>query len=239
MSQSLLERYDERIAGVLSCYDRVVITGTLPGVCYAEGMTRFLHANGVRIFDYPQFAMTLRDRVRDRAASLAAEAGVTIEHIGKAHIRKEDVVARVLEQRGDRPGLVHILSAMEACDAYKPWHDKQTHKTFVRPDGGKCLHYYFYFQDARFGLVYLRVPTWAPFRLQFYCNGHSWLARKLTAEGIGYTMADKPLSGSMAGPAPRNWLIPSRPTNYTARWIVMPRSAARYLTSSGSPTTGA
>jgi hypothetical protein len=31
---------------------------------------------------------------------------------------------------------------------------------------------------------------WAPFRLQFYCNGHSWLARKLTAKGIGYTMAD-------------------------------------------------
>ena len=190
MSESLVKRYDERIAGVLSCYDRVVITGTLPGVCYAEGMTRFLHANGVRIFDYPQFAMTLRDRVRDRAASLAAEAGVTIEHIGKAHIRKEDVVARVLEQRGDRPGLVHILSAMEACDAYQPWHDKKTHRTFVRPDGGKCLHYYFYFQDARFGLVYLRVPTWAPFRLQFYCNGHSWLARKLSAKGIGYTMAD-------------------------------------------------
>ena len=190
MSESLVKRYDERIAGVLSCYDRVVITGTLPGVCYAEGMTRFLHANGVRIFDYPQFAMTLRDRVRDRAASLAAEAGVTIEHIGKAHIRKEDVVARVLEQRGDRPGLVHILSAMEACDAYQPWHDKKTHRTFVRPDSGKCLHYDFCFQDARFGLVYLRVPTWAPFRLQFYCNGHSWLARKLSAKGIGYTMAD-------------------------------------------------
>ena len=190
MSQSLTERYDERIAGVLSCYDRVVITGTLPGVCDADGMTRFLHANGVRIFDYPQFAMTLRDRVRDRAASLAAEAGVTIEHIGKAHIRKEDVVARVLEQHGDRPGLVHIISAMEACDAYKPWHDKQTHKTFIRPDSGKCLHYYFYFLDATFGLIYLRVPTWVPFRLQFYCNGHSWLARKLTAKGIGYTMAD-------------------------------------------------
>ena len=42
MSESLVKRYDERIAGVLSCYDRVVITGTLPGVCYAEGMTRFL-----------------------------------------------------------------------------------------------------------------------------------------------------------------------------------------------------
>src|SRR5271166_4510801 len=72
----------------------------------------------------------------------------------------------------------------------EPWHDKQTHKTFIRPDSGKCLHYYFYFLDAAFGLIYLRVPTWCPFRLQFYCNGHNWLAAKLAAEGIGYTMAD-------------------------------------------------
>ena len=159
MSQSVTDRYADRIAGVLSCYDRVVITGTLPGVCYADGMTRYLYANGMRIFDYPQFAMELRDRVRDGAASLAAEAGITIEHITKSHIRKEAVVARVLEQRGEHPGLVHIIAAMEACDSYRPWHDKGTGKTFLRPDSGKCLHYYFYFLDAWFGLIYLRVPT--------------------------------------------------------------------------------
>jgi len=190
MVQSLTERYDDRIAGVLSCYDRVVITGTLPVICYAEGMTRFLYALGIRIFDYPQFAQTLRDRVRDRAASLASEAGVSIEHITKSHIRKEEIVARVLAHRGDHPGLVHIISAMEACDSYRPWHDKATGKTFVRPDSGKCLHYYFYFMDAGLGLIYLRVPTWSPFRLQFYCNGHSWLARQLTATGIGFAAAD-------------------------------------------------
>ena len=190
MSRSLTERYDDRIAGVLSCYDRVVITGTLPTICYAEGMTRFLYAIGVKIFDYPAFAQTLRDRVRDAAASLAARAGVTIEHIAKTHIRKEAVVQRVLEQRGEHPGLVHIISAMEACDAYRPWHDKGTHKTFMRPDSGKCLHFYFYFMDAAFGLIYLRVPTYCPFRLQFYCNGHNWLARRLSAEGIDHAMVD-------------------------------------------------
>jgi hypothetical protein len=35
------------------------------------------------------------------------------------------------------------------------------------------------------------VPTWAPFRLQFYCNGHSWLARQLAAEGIAFTALAK------------------------------------------------
>src|SRR5277367_5577733 len=127
MSQSLMDRYGDRISGVLSCYDRMLITGTLPGVCYADGMTRYLYANGIRIFDYPQFAMELRDRVRDGAASLAAEAGITIEHITKSHIRKEAIVARVLEQRGEHPGPVHILSAMEACDSYRPQRAARRH----------------------------------------------------------------------------------------------------------------
>jgi hypothetical protein len=60
----------------------------------------------------------------------------------------------MLCQRGDHSGLVHIISAMEACNAYKAWRDKQTHKPFIRPDSGKCLHYYFYAQDATFGLIF-------------------------------------------------------------------------------------
>jgi hypothetical protein len=238
MSQSLTERYDDRITGVLSCYDRVVITGTLPTVCYAEGMTRFLYANGIRIFDYPAFAQTLRDRVRDGAAALAA-TGAMIQHLARSHIRKEEVVERVLKQRGDHPGLVHIISAMETCDAYRPWHDKKTHKTFIRPDSGKCLHYYFYFVDAAFGLIYLRVPTYCPFRLQFYCNGHSWLARRLTAEGIGHTMADNAFVGIDDWSRAQELADEFRRTCCTAPWIAMRSSAARWLTCLDTPTTGA
>ncbi|MCF2941933.1 MarR family transcriptional regulator, partial [Paenibacillus alkaliterrae] len=57
-------------------------------------------------------------------------------------------------------------------------------------DTSKCLHYYFYFIDPDFGLCYLRVPTWCPFRLQFYMNGHNWLASRLTKQGIEYRMRD-------------------------------------------------
>src|ERR1700730_2723678 len=132
MTGSLTERYDDRIAGVLSCYDRVVVTGTLPTVCYAAGMTKFLYAIGVRIFDYPQFASTLRERVRERAASLSAQPGITIEHTAKSHIRKEAVVAEVLKRRAEPPGLVHVISAMEACSAYQPWHGREEWATRAR-----------------------------------------------------------------------------------------------------------
>ena len=190
MEAQLVNRYALNMHGVLSCYDRILITGTMPGACYAAGMTSFLYSRGVRIFDYAQFAEPLRDRVRARALEVCASARLEIEHVSKSHIRKEELVQRVLAKRGDAPGLVHVISAMEACPSYRPWHDKATGKTYLKGDTGKCLHYYFYFIDEQLGLCYLRVPTWAPFSLQFYCNGHSALAQSLKREGIDFAQAD-------------------------------------------------
>ena len=58
---TLEERYAANLHGVLSCFDRIIIIGTLPGACYAEGMTSYLYAHGIRVFDYPRFAEPLRD----------------------------------------------------------------------------------------------------------------------------------------------------------------------------------
>jgi hypothetical protein len=79
---------------------------------------------------------------------------------------------------------------METCASYRPWHDKATGKTYLKPDRSKCMTYYFYFMDQQLGLCYLRVPTWCPFQLQFYFNGHNWLANKLKEGGIAYEMLD-------------------------------------------------
>ena len=185
-----IERHSEKIAGVLSCLDRVVITGTLPDICYSEVATRYLFNHGIRIFDYTKFAEPLRDQIRSNAETLASAHGLTIEFLRDHNLSKEDRIKEILAKRGRHPGLVHIFSAMELCPSFEPWHDKTTHKTFLKPKDGKCLHYYFYFIDPMLGLCYLRVPTWAPFRLQFYFNGHNFLAHKLDLEGIGYRMID-------------------------------------------------
>jgi hypothetical protein len=109
----LTERYQTDLLGVLSCYDRIIITGTLPGTCYAGGMTGFLNSRHIRIFDYAElFADPWRERLRQRVHEIADAQNVSIEHVNKPHIRKEDLVATVVEQRGKHPGLVHILSAV-------------------------------------------------------------------------------------------------------------------------------
>ena len=159
----ITDRYQEKISGVLSCYDRVLVTGTIPGLCYAAGMTSYLYSKGIRIFDYPKFAEPYKNKLRENAEMLAKENGITIEFVKNSKARKEDIVRKAIEKKGKKEGLLHILSAMEMCPTYQPWHDKRTGNTFLKGDTSKCLHYYFYFQDEELGYGYIRVPTWCPF----------------------------------------------------------------------------
>jgi hypothetical protein len=187
----LTERYKDQIAGVLSGYDRIIIQGTVPGWCYAAGMTDYFYMHQIRIFDYRKWAEPLRDALRENIERIAADNAIEIEFVrSRKSFRKEDRVKAVLSKRGEHPGVVCILSALEPCGSYKPWHDKKTHKTYLKPDDGKCLHYYVYFIDEDLGLCSLRVPTWCPFRLQFYCNGHSVLARQMSKRKIEYRVLD-------------------------------------------------
>jgi len=187
----LTDRHSSHIRGVLSCFDRILFTGTLPDICHAQAFTRELNRRRIRIFDFPQFAQPLRDAIRESAERAARENGLVIEFIRRINaFRKEDRVQEILARRGTHPGLVHIFSAMETCASFQPWHDKRSGQTYLKPDSGKCLHYYFYFIDPDLGLCHLRVPTWAPFRLQFCMNGHNWLASRLKRHHIGYKLLD-------------------------------------------------
>lgn len=191
VTQLLTEKHKAEMYGVLNSFDRVIISGNLHPWCYPKGMTGYMYAQGIRIFDYTLFVEPLRETIRENAAAIAKENGVKIEFVYKQQaFRKETRIKEIIDERGDHPGLVHIFSAMEQCQAYRPWHNKETHRTYVKMTSGKCLHYYFYFIDPEYGLCYLRVPTWAPFRLQFYFNGHNALAVQLQKASIAFEQAD-------------------------------------------------
>jgi hypothetical protein len=190
MATSLVERYADRILGVISCYDRVIVRGRIRGFGYAKAMESFLRARGIRLFDFPKFFMPYRDAIRDNAEQLARAQGIAVQFIRHHEERKEEIVSRILEKRGHAPGLVAILSALETCESYEARYDKKTGRTSLRPDRAKCLHYYFYFIDEQLGLCFMRISTWCPFAAQAYFNGHNVLAAKLRDAGIGCRMLD-------------------------------------------------
>lgn len=186
--ENLVTRYGDKITGVLGCFDRIIVKGILPSVCYDDAMARHLTKQNILLFDYTKYVNPLREEQRQNAETLAAKNNISIEFIRKSNDRKEDIAKKNYDP--NKFGLVAILSAMESCNAYKPWHDKVSHRTFMKSVSGKCLHYYFYFNDPDIGFGYMRVPTWCPFQLQVYFNGHNVLANQLKKAGIKFTMLD-------------------------------------------------
>ena len=72
---------------MLSCYDRLVITGTLPAVCYAAGMTGYLNAKGIRIFDYPCCATWSDHPTAQIQAAVAAVPATELQRICRVRPR--------------------------------------------------------------------------------------------------------------------------------------------------------
>lgn len=127
----LTDKYADKIYGIITCYDRMIIQGYIPNWSHADAMTTYMKLNGIRIFDYPGFSQPLTEQVRQNAEKIAQENGIEIEFIRKLHaFRKDDCIQKIIAETGKTEGLVHIFSAMECCNTYKPWHDKTTGKTF-------------------------------------------------------------------------------------------------------------
>jgi hypothetical protein len=184
-------RYQKQIAGTLTCFDRIVLTGNLCGHCYSQGMMGYLYENKIRCFDFAdKVAKPLADQLKSHTESIAETNGMLIEYLQGSGIRKESLVQEKLAKRGNHPGLICIFSCVEGCKRFVPWHDKKKKHTSLIMRNGQCLHYYFYFIDEVLGLCYLRIPTWLPCRLQFYFNGHNYLANRLAKEKIEFTMED-------------------------------------------------
>jgi hypothetical protein len=186
----LASRYADQLLSSLRCFDRVIVHGTLVDVAHPGALLVSMKAAGFCPRDLTRYAQPMRQEVQEAALALAGEHGLEIEMVRRKDFRQEDRVAAILKQRGTHPGLVHIFAVKETANVF----DTRN----ARPDGyaqvitrrGACIHYYFYWMHPELGLIHVRVPTWLPFRVQIYFNGHSWLACQLDGAGIGYEMAD-------------------------------------------------
>jgi len=115
----LTKRFEKNIAGTLNCFDRLVLFGTYQSICYPQAMSWQLHEAGIQLIDYEKkFANKLRLEMTARIKAIAAQENIPIKQV-YASVRKEALVSEILSTRGDAPGIVCILSAMESCRCFK------------------------------------------------------------------------------------------------------------------------
>ena len=184
--ESFLRKHADKITSTLLCADRLIFKGYLP-FTYPLGMESFLADHGILLKDFKEVAPKLALRVKEHAQQLAHQSGCTFRFLERK-IRKEDLARQLAQQQGIREGLIAVFSNMETCPTFRILYGKG--RPHLKKDFRRCLVLYFYFLDPEFGLLHVRLPTWFPFTIQVYLNGHEWLARQLDRRQLPYQRRD-------------------------------------------------
>ncbi len=185
---NFLVRFASLIAWKLSCFDRVIFKGHLSisrvgrFEAWVDGVLK------IRRKDYlPLDGKRLSKRLVGWAKKMCERQGRP--YVFDRRVKgKDEWAMRQLKESPITEGLIAVLATMECCPTFA-----------LMPGPGRPRFYrtqipqqvlYYYFLDARFGLMHVRVQTWAPFTIQVYVNGHDYVARQMARLGLGFQQRD-------------------------------------------------
>jgi hypothetical protein len=181
-----VRKHEEKINGTLGCFDRMLFRGYLP-IQSEWVMAEFLKQNHISFWRLKEFLVENAERINRHSKAMAAEHGRPFQYLS-APTRKEELARKMAEDEGIQRGLICVFSVLEPCRTFSFRYEKGRPR--VRGARRKFLFIYFYFLDQKLGLIHVKLQTWFPMHIQVYVNGHDWLERKLTANGISFTKHD-------------------------------------------------
>jgi len=171
-----------------SCFDRVIFKGHLP-LSWAGQFESFVdYVLKMRRCDFLKYtAPQWSERLVEHAKDFAQEHGRIYEYYQGA-IDKDAWAKQQLHDAPVAVGLIGVLCVKETCPTFKLAPAEGRPGFVSRPVPQRVLYYYF--RDKDLGLIHVRLQTWAPFTCQVYVNGHEYVARKMTQQGIAFEQID-------------------------------------------------
>ena len=187
---SFLKKFEGKINGVLSGFDRLIFHGGIRSLMYESGMATYLYTRGVFLKDFKDFAPHCSHLLKTRTEANSLTQGRPFLFLSGGGESKEKRAEAIAQKDGIKTGLICNFSALEKCNSYKVVGNRATQKLELKFYPTKCLHIYHYWVDPEFGLMHARIQSWFPFRIQIYCNGKRWLANQMQRQGIDFIQRD-------------------------------------------------
>ena len=175
------------IVTILNCFDRVIFKGYLP-----FGNEQHLNDYVDRMLKMPRkdFLPWLEkhsETLVNHAKQLARQHGRPYEY-RQGWFKKEKFIQEMIRRDGLSEGLVAVLCVQETCRTVKLKYGKNRPWLAFARRPQRVLYYYWL--DAEFGLMHVRLQTWFPYTVQVYVNGHDWLARQMLKAKQGFAQCD-------------------------------------------------
>jgi hypothetical protein len=192
-----VQRYGEKIMGVMSGFDRMWFRGTLRLIASVNGLLSYMRyregGGGVLLKDFREWSLGITEQVKTAGRQAMEAAGRPVRYLNRSKVSKEELAREIMRQDGVRQGPVCLLEAVEPCRTYEI--HRGGGRLSLQNKAGMCLHQYAYFMDDYVGLCHVRVQTWLPLEVKVSLNGRERLAMDLRREGIEHRCVDNCVTG--------------------------------------------
>ncbi len=112
-----LRKHFDKIAGVLSCFDRLIFRGHLP-LSWAAGLEGFLFQQKILLKDFRTYAPQVAQRIKEHVQGLVQQAGAEFRHLRRKE-RMEEQARRIAKDKGIGKGVVCGFSQLETCRTFR------------------------------------------------------------------------------------------------------------------------
>ena len=183
---NIIEQNKEKINGILETFDRMIINGYILQLCNYRQFLYYLIQNNIKLKDFDKFALQQTESLCNHIDNYIKENNCETIYLNSGKIDKNEIIENELTKNPNKTGLITALSVVEICNTMTVKPNKETQKLEVTQRPTKCKHYYFYYNDPEFGLMYLKIQTWFPYNVQIYINGREYLSKLLDKNNIKY-----------------------------------------------------
>lgn len=186
----IIEKFKDKINGVLTAFDRMIIKGHIMQLFSNSGKRYFLSQENVLLKDFGDYAEKVTKALRENVEKMVEETGRPLIYLPSSKTSKEGTAQDVLKRDPVEEGLICVLSTLEMGSSLEIKKNKETQKLELKNGERKCLHYYFYYMDKEFGFMHVKLQTWFPFSMQVYVNGREYIAKQLDKVDVRYKRYD-------------------------------------------------
>jgi len=195
---SVADVIQRHVTLTVECLDRLYLNVIQSRLQVERGIAYFFRQHRGELF---ATAKTMAEVTRPFVAAIeqfAETQGLDVLTFPR-HRRKDEVAREYLAGFRDREGILFVGKAQERAAVVRtiskknprtgrsyPWLEKST---------AMVNHYYFYGVDEDFGPFFIKFCSYFPCNAKLCLNGHEYVKRQLTKEGIAFEALDNGIRG--------------------------------------------
>jgi hypothetical protein len=196
LPRSVAEVLNEHVTLEVEGIDRMYLNVYQPRLQTDRGVASFFRFHRGQTFASSALMSPMTNNFVAAVERFTAENDIPLITFAKGQ-RKDDIAKQYHSQFHPNEGILFVGKAQEKAPVFRTEkrRNSQTGQTYpwIVRSTAMVNHYYFYGVDEDFGPFFIKFCSYFPYNAKLCINGHEYLKRQLTKEGIAFEALDNGL----------------------------------------------